>query len=226
MFHSPTLRLSAGCWQEIACRRTASNAPCGCSISDKISAVIMNKSPLVPERSAFTLIELLIVIAIIGILMSLLFPAAGAAIDAAKKAQAKNDAVQIATAVIGYETEYGRLPDTNSGAQDVKGDWLQALGGSNVANLNPRQIVFIELPNGKGNPPKKGVSGGTWYDPWGAKYQIAFDENYDNTILSAGETAGITGTNLRKKVAVWNNVTGMSNVSTAQKKRRAVVSWE
>ena len=224
MFHSPTLRLSAGCWQEIACRRNASNAPCRCLISDKISAAIMNKSPLVPERSAFTLIELLIVIAIIGILMSLLFPAVNSAIDAAKKAQAKNDAVQIATAVIGYETEYGRLPSTNAAAQDVGDNWLAALGGSNVASLNPRQIVFIELPNAKGG--KKGVSNGTWYDPWGAKYQIMFDDNYDNTIPSAGDTKGITGTNLRKKVAVWNNVSGMSNVSDAQKKRRAVVSWE
>lgn len=186
----------------------------------------MNKSPLGPEKTAFTLMELLIVIAIIGILMSLLFPAANSAIDAAKKAQAKNDVVQIATAVVAYETEYGKLPATNASAQDVSGAWLQALGGSNASSLNPRQIVFIELPNAKGNPPKKGVSGETWYDPWGATYRIAFDDNYDNTIADAGDTKGIKASNLRKKVAVWNNVSGMANANDALKKRRAVVSWE
>ncbi len=186
----------------------------------------MNNSPRIPDRSAFTLIELLVVIAIIGILMSLLFPAVGSAIDAAKKAQAKNDVTQIATAVIAYETEYGKLPSTNSSIVDVGEPFLSALMGSNTSSLNPRQIVFIEAPNAKGTPPKKGVTNGFWYDPWGAKYQIAFDDNYDNTIASAGDAKGITGASLRKKVAVWNNVTAMSNTTDAQRKRRAVVSWE
>ncbi len=188
----------------------------------------MNNTPRFPERSAFTLIELLIVIAIIGILMSLLFPAVNGAIDAAKKAQAKNDVTQIATAVIAYETEYGKLPYTNSTVQDVGGDWLAALGGSNAGTpaLNPRQIVFIELPTAKGG--KKGVTNGTWFDPWGVKYQIAFDDDYDNRItIIAGDAKGITSTPpLSKKVAVWNNVSSMSNTTDAQKKRRAVVSWE
>jgi prepilin-type N-terminal cleavage/methylation domain-containing protein len=188
----------------------------------------MYNTPRNSENSAFTLIELLVVIAIIGILMSLLFPAVNSAIDAAKKAQAKNDVTQIATAVIAYETEYGKLPYTNFTVQDVGGDWLAALGGSNAGtpSLNPRQIVFIELPNAKGG--KKGVTNGTWYDPWGAKYQAVFDSDYDNTIPTAGDSAGITGASLKKKIAVWNKVSDMSsnNVSASQQKRRAVVSWE
>jgi len=174
------------------------------------------------KSSAFTLIELLIVIAIIGILMSLLFPAVNSAIDAARKAQAKNDVTQIATAVIAYETEYGKLPDTNSSAQDVSGDWLQALGGSNSGSgLNPRQIVFIEMQSAKRG--KSGLSNNTFVDPWGGSYRIAFDGNYDNTISSAGESPGPVTNNLRKKVAVWNKAEGKDD---AQKKRRAVVSWE
>lgn len=174
-----------------------------------------------PARDAFTLIELLIVIAIIGILASLLFPAVNGAIDAARKAQAKNDVVQIATAVIAYETEYGKLPYTNSGFQNVSGDWLQALGGSNAASLNSRQIVFIEL-----NPAKRGKSGltnGNFVDPWGEIYRIAFDHDYDNTIDSAGETPGPTATSLRKRVAVWNKPPGKND---GEKKRRSVASWE
>ncbi len=184
----------------------------------------MTNTPHIPERSAFTLIELLIVIAIIGILMSLLFPAVNGAIDAAKKAQAKNDVTQIATAVIAYETEYGKLPDTNSSVK-VTGDWLKALGGSNAANLNPRQIVFIEIAAAKRS--KSGTNAtGDFVDPWGGNYMISFDDNYDNSLTSVG-TNGSGGT-IRKKVAVWNDPATQTNpVPTAsQKTRRYVVSWE
>lgn len=176
-------------------------------------------------REGFTLIELLIVIAIIGILMSLLFPAVNSAIDAARKAQAKNDVTQIATAITAYETEYGRLPNTNAGAQDVKGDWLAALGGSNAASLNPRQIVFIEMQTAKKG--KSGLSNGNastgFVDPWGGMYRIAFDNDYDNTIATAGEAPGPVVANLRKKVAVWNTPLGKND---SEKKRRSVASWE
>jgi prepilin-type N-terminal cleavage/methylation domain-containing protein len=60
--------------------------------------------------AAFTLIELLIVIAIIAVLAGLLMPAASSALNTAKKTTTKNQAVQIATAITAYETEYGKLP--------------------------------------------------------------------------------------------------------------------
>ena len=168
---------------------------------------------------AFTLIELLIVIAIIGILMSLLFPAVNAAIDSARKAQAKNDVTQIATAVTAYETEYGKLPPTGT---TVSGTLLQALVGV-TTNGNPRKIVFIEV-----NAAKKGKSGTNatgFVDPWGSAYQIAMDDNYDNTIPSAGAGSpyNTTVSQLRKKVAVWNAPPGNND---SQKKRRAVTSWD
>ena len=173
---------------------------------------------------AFTLIELLIVIAIIGILMSLLFPAVNAAIDSARKAQAKNDVTQIATAVTAYETEYGKLPATNETASDVSGNVLKALMGSNVSSLNPRQIVFIEVNNSKKG--KSGVSNNAFVDPWGGSYRIIFDGNYNNTIdAAAGKSPGPTAASgdVRKKVVVWNEPPGKND---SQKKRRAVTSWD
>ena len=47
------------------------------------------------KSTAFTLVELLVVISIIAILAGLSFPAVSGAMDSAKKTQAKSNAVQI-----------------------------------------------------------------------------------------------------------------------------------
>ncbi len=159
------------------------------------------------KSSAFTLIELLVVIAIIGVLMSLLFPAVNSAIDAARKAQAKNDVVQIATAVTAYETEYGKLPaGPTSTAADIESTLLEALTAVKPDN-NVRKIVFLEANQSKSG--KSGVDSLTaptkFVDPWGNAYQIVVDADYDNNITA--KTAGassLENTNLRKKVAVWS----------------------
>ncbi|MHA3774327.1 type II secretion system protein [Verrucomicrobiota bacterium sgz303538] len=122
--------------------------------------------------AAFTLVELLTVIAIIAILMGLLFPAISAVKENARRVQAKNDATQILTAVKAYNTEYGRYPSVEDpskkkekGAQEdsAVGDkdanmamrnntlfnTLRALpeGLNDKHKLNPRRVVFFE---GKG----------------------------------------------------------------------------
>lgn len=180
---------------------------------------------MIRSSRGFTLIELLIVIAIIGILMALLFPAVGSAIDAARRAQAKNDVTQLATAVTAYETEYGRLPGSNS--SDNKATVTKALVETLTAqstNDNPRKITFIEI-----NSWKKGKSGtnasGDFLDPWGGSYYVALDYDYNNTL---GVSIGTNNSNnVRKKVAVWNDPsTQKDNPSTGQKTRRYVTSWE
>ena len=154
------------------------------------------------QRRAFTLIELLIVIAIIGILMALLFPAVTGAIEAARKAKAKNDVVQLAIAVKAYETEYGKLPTTIVSADDgaeASDGWFQGpksgshynseivrvLTGENYNGLNPRGIVFFEgRPAKGGQTPKDGINSTDkmFYDPWGTPYAIKMDTSYNNSL--------------------------------------------
>src|SRR3954447_7869288 len=59
---------------------------------------------------AFTLIELLVVISIIAVLAGLALPVFQSVQNSAKKTQAKNDLVQIVTAVNAFYTEYGKYP--------------------------------------------------------------------------------------------------------------------
>lgn len=169
-----------------------------------------------PAKSAFTLIELLVVIAIIGVLMGLLFPAVNGALDSARKAAAQNDVVQIANAITMFETEYGKLPTTTPTVLPVGGDVLSALMGSNVSDLNPRRIVFLEVPDAKSK--KSGFTNGNYVDPWNGIYQFIVDAGYSNQIVVPGNTNNIarSNTTLRKRVAVWNNNTNQ---------RRQVGSW-
>jgi len=164
----------------------------------------------------FTLIELLIVIAIIGILMALLFPAVNGTINAARKAQARNDATQIATACVAYETEYGVGPWGSNSYREVSGDLLAKLMGSNA-----RGIVFLEVQDTKGKR-KNGFSNGAFLDPWGGAYQISYDTNYSSDIQNAGTNGA---TKVRKNFAVWTDPSKSQWNQNQKPEQRYVESW-
>lgn len=201
------------------------------------------------SRSAFTLVELLTVIAIIAVLMGILFPTIGAAIESAKKTQAKNDELQIVNAVKAYYTEYGKYPvlSTEQGTdKEFKAGGTSTDNLLNVLrangqgrdnptgpdNLNPRRIVFLEVPNVKvdtAGKRKNGVGGdGIFYDPWGNAYSIKIDSNYDNNLTNP-YTSNAGPTTLNTGAIAWSigrdSKGGSGDKSTGDQKDD-VISWQ
>lgn len=154
----------------------------------------------ITKTRAFTLIELLVVISIIAVLAGLAMPAMSNALNSAKKTTAKNQVVQIVTAITAYETEYGRLPnftDTNLTAANIS-----MLLSSDTSN-NPRAIPFLEVSAWK--PGKGGTNANGFCDPFASTnvYQVALDTNYVNQITVPTNASGATAT-ITKHVGIWS----------------------
>lgn len=177
---------------------------------------------------AFTLVELLIVIAIIGILVALLFPAVNGAIEGARRAQAQNDASHIAAAILAYDIDYGYFPPSLvKGSNEVDKTLVQTLTGpSGGSDANPKGISFLEV-----SAYRRGKSGtnkaGDFVDPWAltegsekkSVYMVAIDTGTDNITIG-----GTNNELVYKRVAVWN-VPSLSTSNPAKQARRSVVSW-
>ncbi len=112
---------------------------------------------------AFTLVELLTVVAVLGILAAILVPVVGRAHGAARRAQVKVQFAQWAAALDAFRSEYGYYPDFAAalggpppaacGLNDVPELFVQTLAGRRANGeamnapralaANPRRIAFL-----------------------------------------------------------------------------------
>ena len=168
------------------------------------------------KSSAFTLIELLIVIVIIAILASVAFPVTALVMEQARRSEANNEVTQLKAAIGSYELEYSKLPFASGtgGEGDLRMDTFQdniisVLAGYNVDGLNPRKKAFYTGKRAKDAKTSKKPRGGVFgtdeqlqlADPWGREYHIVIDSNYDNILE---DLPGAEDEEVRASVAVWS----------------------
>lgn len=87
------------------------------------------------RKQAFTLVELLVVIAIIGVLVGLLLPAVQAAREAARRMSCGNNFKQIGLGIHNYHAAYNMMPKHGSGTFTYSGNGI-APPGTNRSDLS------------------------------------------------------------------------------------------
>ncbi len=141
------------------------------------------------HRSAFTLVELLVVMAIIGFLAGMMFPIFGAMRTRAKITKTRSQAGQIDTAWKSYQLKERSLPGAPKTDQNMDANAWTLLG------------PYIEATN------LMTYLNGVPVDPWGNVYKMRFfDDDRDIKVWSYGpdKTPGVsTSTNGGDDVRSW-----------------------
>lgn len=163
----------------------------------------------------FTLIEMLVVIAIILILAGLIMTAVSASVKKGRETRASVEARQIALAWESYLREYSTWPSglggTEGSAFDLFDNATNVLGGADVpAGANPKKIVFFERRD-------KPIT-----DPWQQSYRFMLDLNYDGKISLPGAQGGAV---ISRSVIVWSTGVDKSDL-TDSARRDDRCSWK
>lgn len=129
------------------------------------------------NQKAFTIIELLVVISVIGLLASVVMVSLNTARDKAKLAKAKRDILTLSTAMLAYKGDVGELPS--------RGDLCSyCLDAQNKFNSSWTLVIDALTANDGANWAGPYLGGRIDLDPWGSYY--GYD---DNDCRGAGQNA-------------------------------------
>lgn len=136
------------------------------------------------NKKGFTLLEMLVVIAIIGILMALLFPAFTMAMKKAKRTKAKTEISQIEQAWKAFLMDYKKFPSGLDNESLMTKSTVEHLTGDDTS-INRRETLYMEIDSSE-----------DYTDPWQNTYNIQLKTN--------GKQDAYDGKTVNKQVLVWS----------------------
>ena len=148
-----------------------------------------NQQPTI-HKTGFTLIEILAVIAIIGILAAILVPVGGHARKAALKRRATVEMNSIKLAVLQFYDEHGYMPwpgDPKVGPdQWTAGDADQLAVMLILTGDNAMKKTYLQIPE-KSRPAPDSL---VFIDPWKQPYRVGLDRDMDGAVMPDGTVGG------------------------------------
>jgi prepilin-type N-terminal cleavage/methylation domain-containing protein len=165
----------------------------------------MNNQRPTTDKTGFTLVEMLVVIAILGILMAMMVPAAGLIMKRTKISSARGDAGVVVTVLLKYQFEYNRWPSSYVVNKQDKtlAEWVNMMGpkpDSGPVPENPKRIVFFE-PGGGALAPAGSAFPGAFVDPWGNPFQFFADQTGTGQIENPDTDKG---GKIRARALAWS----------------------
>ena len=156
--------------------------------------------PFIRCRRGFTLVEIMVVIAIIAVLATLIFSISGKMLLKAEKVACTSLVRNFSVAIISYESEHNRMPLPDHKYKDwdtILGDkngnysteplvkvligsddltWTENTGDTfDMRNLNPQGSVYLEANISYSKKEGGLKEDGKLYDPWGNELMFAFN---------------------------------------------------
>lgn len=125
-----------------------------------------------PRRAAFTLLELLAVMAIISVLVGLVLGLGRRAVEAGKVARARAELAALSAALDAYQHTYGDYPQTDDEARLLQ----SLLGRRSPADIPVSGRALIETARfvTAGSLDPFADAAATLIDPWGRPYVYAY----------------------------------------------------
>jgi type II secretory pathway pseudopilin PulG len=138
------------------------------------------------KSKQFTIIEMVVVLAIISLIVGMLLTGIGIARESARETRAKAEMQQIKMAVTQYLSTFKQLPTPASNAasfnsKDDASEWAEMLAFLDGSN-NTRNQSFLK--------------GSITLSPWAKGYNIVMDDDWNNQVSA-------NGSDIADRVALW-----------------------